>query len=245
MTTHEIAVERYGLFIGGERREARSGATFTRENPYDGTVVAEYANADEADAEEAVALGAEDVRRRDLGPRLRPRPPPGAPPRGGDPRTRPGADRRADRPGGRQAGRAGLGEVLASGGPRLLRRPRALRRGRGDQRAGPERARPDPQGADRRGRDDHRLELPAGVDPQQARARAGRRLHRGAQAVALLRRRRRWRWPRRSARPACPTASSTSSPPTSTAARWSASTWRPPSRSTRSRSPARPSPGRR
>jgi acyl-CoA reductase-like NAD-dependent aldehyde dehydrogenase len=56
MATNEIAVERYGLFIGGESREATTGATFTRESPYDRAIVAEYANADEHDAREAVAL---------------------------------------------------------------------------------------------------------------------------------------------------------------------------------------------
>jgi acyl-CoA reductase-like NAD-dependent aldehyde dehydrogenase len=56
MATTEIAVERYGLWIGGEQREAHSGATFTRTNPYDGAVVSEYANADEADAQNAIAV---------------------------------------------------------------------------------------------------------------------------------------------------------------------------------------------
>src|SRR4051812_18260134 len=55
MSTTEIAIERYGLWIAGEQREARSGATFTRTSPYTGATVSEYANADEADAQEAIA----------------------------------------------------------------------------------------------------------------------------------------------------------------------------------------------
>jgi len=54
MSTTEIAVSRYGLWIAGEQRDARKGATFTRTSPYTGDVVSEYANADEADAQEAL-----------------------------------------------------------------------------------------------------------------------------------------------------------------------------------------------
>jgi acyl-CoA reductase-like NAD-dependent aldehyde dehydrogenase len=56
MATTEIALERYDLWIGGEQRESRSGATFTRVSPYNGDLVSEYANADEKDAEEAIAI---------------------------------------------------------------------------------------------------------------------------------------------------------------------------------------------
>jgi acyl-CoA reductase-like NAD-dependent aldehyde dehydrogenase len=56
MATSEIALERYGLWIGGEQRDARSGATFTRTSPYDGATVSEYANGDETDAQEAIEL---------------------------------------------------------------------------------------------------------------------------------------------------------------------------------------------
>jgi acyl-CoA reductase-like NAD-dependent aldehyde dehydrogenase len=56
MATSEIGVERYGLFIGGEVRAAQAGATFERESPYDRTVVAEYADGDEGDAREAIAV---------------------------------------------------------------------------------------------------------------------------------------------------------------------------------------------
>jgi acyl-CoA reductase-like NAD-dependent aldehyde dehydrogenase len=55
MTTTGIAVERFGLFIGGEQRPARNGATFTRESPYDGSVVAEYANGNGYDVHDAIA----------------------------------------------------------------------------------------------------------------------------------------------------------------------------------------------
>jgi len=56
MATSEIAVEQYGLWIGGEQRAAQTGATFTRESPYEGVTVSEYANGGERDAEEAIAL---------------------------------------------------------------------------------------------------------------------------------------------------------------------------------------------
>src|SRR4051794_12588775 len=56
MATSEIALEQHGLWIDGEQRAAATGATFTRESPFDGSVVSAYANADERDAEEAIAL---------------------------------------------------------------------------------------------------------------------------------------------------------------------------------------------
>jgi acyl-CoA reductase-like NAD-dependent aldehyde dehydrogenase len=53
--TTEVGVERFDLFIGGELRPARAGATFTREGPYDRGVIAEYANGDDGDAADAIA----------------------------------------------------------------------------------------------------------------------------------------------------------------------------------------------
>jgi acyl-CoA reductase-like NAD-dependent aldehyde dehydrogenase len=44
----------YGLWIDGESRPALSGATFTRENPFDRSIAAELANGDEADAAAAL-----------------------------------------------------------------------------------------------------------------------------------------------------------------------------------------------
>jgi acyl-CoA reductase-like NAD-dependent aldehyde dehydrogenase len=44
------------LFVGGKLAQSRTGETFTRLNPYDGTAAASFANADAADAEEAIRV---------------------------------------------------------------------------------------------------------------------------------------------------------------------------------------------
>jgi len=49
------AAPTFGLWINGETRPARSGAAFERINPFDGSIAGRFANADAADAEEAIA----------------------------------------------------------------------------------------------------------------------------------------------------------------------------------------------
>ena len=54
-----MSIKTWGLVIDGSYRPASSGRTFAVENPADGSIVAEVAEGDGADIEEAVAANAE------------------------------------------------------------------------------------------------------------------------------------------------------------------------------------------
>ena len=56
MLTTGIELERYGLWIDGAVRDSRAGASFVRNSPYDHEPAAEYANATEEDARDAVSV---------------------------------------------------------------------------------------------------------------------------------------------------------------------------------------------
>src|SRR3954470_5767312 len=51
-----MSQHRYQLFVGGKRTSSHTGEEFTRLNPYGGTPAARFANADAADAEEAIQV---------------------------------------------------------------------------------------------------------------------------------------------------------------------------------------------
>src|ERR1700722_20850939 len=70
--THPLAtaaVPTYELWIGGRARPAVAGTTFSRTNPYDRCVVAEFANGSVADAEAAL-VAARDAFDRGSWPEL-------------------------------------------------------------------------------------------------------------------------------------------------------------------------------
>jgi acyl-CoA reductase-like NAD-dependent aldehyde dehydrogenase len=53
---HRAAVPSYSLVIGNVEKAALSGASFTRVDPFDGSIAAEFANADANDAEAAITV---------------------------------------------------------------------------------------------------------------------------------------------------------------------------------------------
>lgn len=58
MATSKTAVKapHFNLWVGGDERQARSGATFERTSPFDRSVAATFANGDEHDAAAAIAI---------------------------------------------------------------------------------------------------------------------------------------------------------------------------------------------
>ena len=51
-----LKAPQFGLWVGGDERQARSGATFERTNPFDRSVAASFANGDERDAAAAIEI---------------------------------------------------------------------------------------------------------------------------------------------------------------------------------------------
>src|SRR5260370_29083691 len=50
-----VAADVFSLWIDGRERPAKSGKTFERVNPFDGSIAARFANGGESDAWEAIA----------------------------------------------------------------------------------------------------------------------------------------------------------------------------------------------
>ncbi len=174
------------LLIGGEWRTAVDGRTFESIDPATGEPIAEVAHAGAADVDAAVARGASRVRGRQplaqaAGCRAR---------AAAERARRSGRGARAGAGGARVARQRQAGHLCARDRHRphdrplpLLRRLADQDRGRGDPGGGRRRdAGVHAQGAGRRGRPDHPVELPADDGRLEAGAGARRRLHGRAQA---------------------------------------------------------------